>query len=103
MEDETKPCQSRNVAQKCAVCTTCCASTFEITNRSKQKTQCDCVRLFFHVGLRFYDERNRKFEKALKVNFEMYQVYRWRENCDASMDRFFSPTPNREVPCDSHP
>ncbi len=27
------------------------------------------------VGLRFYDERSRKVEKALQVNFEMYQVY----------------------------
>ncbi len=53
----------------------CRASTFEITNLSAQKTQCDCERLFLCVGLRFYDERSRKVEKVLQVNFEMYQVY----------------------------
>ncbi len=50
-------------------------STFEVTNLSMQNNQCDCERLFLRVGLCFYDERNRKVDKALKVNFEMYQVY----------------------------
>ncbi len=59
-------------AEVCSVCA-CRASTFEITNPSVQKTRCE--RLFLRVGLRFYDERSRKVEKVLQVNFEMYQVY----------------------------
>ncbi len=34
-----------------------------------------CERLLFHVGLRFYDERSRNVEKALKVMIKIYQVY----------------------------
>ncbi len=39
-----------------------CASTFEITNLSVQKTRCE--RLFLLVGLRFYDVRSRKAGKV---------------------------------------
>ncbi len=57
----------------------CCASAFEITNLSAQKTQYDCERLFLRAGLRFYDERNRKVEKALQVHFlnvpGLYYIY----------------------------
>ncbi len=54
MENETNPCQSHNVAQKCAVWVL--AARIEITNFSMQKTQCDCELLFLCVGLLFYDE-----------------------------------------------
>ncbi len=50
----------------CSVCA-CRAFTFEITNLNMQKTQCEW--LFLCVGLRFYDERSRKVEKVLQVNF----------------------------------
>ncbi len=64
---KTKPCQKRNAAQKCAVCV--CLLRIYIWNNKPD------VNSFLHVGLLFYDESRRKVEKALQVNFEMYQVY----------------------------
>ncbi len=64
---KTKPCQKRNAAQKCAVCM--CLLRIYIWNNKPD------VNSFLHVGLLFYDESRRKVEKALQVNFEMYQVY----------------------------
>ncbi len=61
--------QHRSVQRVCA----CHASTFYITNLSAKKMRCE--QLLFHVGLRFYDERSRNVEKALKVMIKMYQVY----------------------------
>ncbi len=62
----TKPCQKRNAEQKCAVCV--CLLRIYIWNNKPD------VNSFLHVGLLFYDESRRKVEKALEVNFEMYQM-----------------------------
>ncbi len=69
----TKQNLARATMRRRSVQCVCLPSTFEITNLSAQKTRCE--RLFLRVGLCFYDERSRKVEKVLQVNFEMYQVY----------------------------